>query len=49
MTDADVKKALLAIAAELKRQEHAEIRLGIIGLIGLGLIGTAGYFLWRKR
>lgn len=49
MSDADVKKALTAIAAELSRQERAEVRLGVIGLFGLGLLGAAGYFLWRKR
>jgi hypothetical protein len=43
------EKALTAIADELKKQERAEIRLGLIGLLGVSLLFGTGYLLWRRR
>ena len=50
MTDeSDLEKAVRAIVAELERQERAEVRLSVVGAIGLGLLGYAGYLIWRRR
>lgn len=43
------QKAVLAIVAELKRQERAQVRPSVIGVLGLGLLGLVGYLAWRRR
>ena len=43
------QKALLALAQVLDEQKRAEIRLTLAGAIGLGMLGTAAYLMWRRR
>lgn len=43
------QKQLLAVAAALSAQARGQIRLTFSGAVGLGLLVTTGYMIWRKR
>jgi hypothetical protein len=43
------EQAMAALVADLKDKEYAQIRLSLAGLCGLALLGTAAFFIWRRR
>lgn len=43
------QEQLLAVAKALTAQARGQIRLTFAGAIGLGLLVTTGYMIWRKR
>jgi len=32
----------------LKKQRDAEVKLSVVGALGIGLLGAAAYLIWRK-
>lgn len=47
--ETEEQKAIRAIVAALQADERAEIRLSLIGVLGLGILGGVGYLWWRRR
>jgi hypothetical protein len=43
------QQQLLAVAQTLQSQERAQIRLSLAGVLGLGLLGAAVYFIRGRR
>lgn len=43
------QQQLLAVAKALSAQARGQIRLTFAGAVGLGLLFTTGYLIWRKR
>ena len=43
------QKALIALSMVLKKQEQAEIHLTVPGVIGIGMLCTTAYLIWRRR
>jgi hypothetical protein len=43
------QEQLLAVAKALSAQARGQLRLTFAGAVGLGLLFTTGYMIWRKR
>ncbi len=43
------EQQLVAVAKALRAQARGQIRLTFAGAVGLGLLVTTGYMIWRKR
>jgi hypothetical protein len=49
MTQTEDQKQFVLLVGELKKQMDAQVKLSAIGALGIVLLGTAAFMIWRKR
>lgn len=43
------QQQFMVLVGILKKQRDAEVKLSVVGFLGLGLLGAAAYAIWRRR